>query len=128
MMRAAASGCEMKATWLPATSSVVAFIRLAYIRSTSGGITWSFDETRYHEGLVLQAGWVIGTLKTDTASGTWESYMNARVSIGTSGAKPPRKASRLKKARPSFETLIGSGPLGRYWPVVSPSSGPNAAR
>src|SRR5271154_4991003 len=111
----------MKATWLPATSSVVAFIRLAYIRSTSGGMIWSLDETRNQEGLVFQAGWVIGAVNTDTASGTWESAMNTRSAIGTSGAKAARTASRLKKARPSFETLIGSGPFGRYCPVVSPS-------
>ena len=117
----------MNATWLPATSSVVAFIRLAYIRSTSGGMTWSLDETRYQEGLVLQAAWVIGAVKTDIASGTWESYMKTRVSIGRSGAKPPRKASWLKKARPSLDTVIGRGPLGRYCPVVSPASGPKAA-
>src|SRR5580704_1323848 len=88
--RAATSGCDTKATWLPATSWVTAFILFAYIRSTSGGMIWSLEETRYQDGFNFQAGWAIGAVKTDTASGTWESYMKTRVSIGTSGAKPPR--------------------------------------
>lgn len=49
-------GCETITTWLEATSSVSAPIRLANICSRSGGMASSLVATRYHVGCDLQAG------------------------------------------------------------------------
>ncbi|HEY1625200.1 MAG TPA: hypothetical protein VGG16_15515, partial [Streptosporangiaceae bacterium] len=53
---ATSSGWDTIATWLEATSMVVAPMRLANIRSASGGIAWSSVATRYHDGSDFQAG------------------------------------------------------------------------
>ncbi len=47
------SGWDTIATWLEATSMVVAPIRLANIRSASGGIAWSRAATMDHDELGL---------------------------------------------------------------------------
>src|SRR5262245_26621631 len=52
---ATALGCETRETWLDLSSVVVAFMRLAKKRSSSGEIAWSSVETAYQEGLVFQA-------------------------------------------------------------------------
>jgi hypothetical protein len=45
-----ASGWETMATWLVATSTVVAPMRLANWRSASGGMAWSPSATRNQDG------------------------------------------------------------------------------
>src|SRR5690242_17783450 len=43
-------GCDVIATWLDGTSTTVAFIRFANIRSASGGIASSLVATIYQDG------------------------------------------------------------------------------
>jgi len=49
-------GWDTSEAWLEGSEMVVAFISLANIRSTAGGITWSFSDTWYHVGSCFQAG------------------------------------------------------------------------
>ena len=53
---ATSAGCETIATWLEGTSTTVALIRLANIRSASGGSASSSVATRYHDGSDFHAG------------------------------------------------------------------------
>ena len=55
MTAATALGCESIATWLVFSSVVVAFMRFAKKRSSSGAITWSRAETMYHAGFDFHA-------------------------------------------------------------------------
>ena len=54
MITAATSfGFESIGTWLVSNSVVVAFMRFAKKRSSSGAIAWSFLPTMYHDGFVF---------------------------------------------------------------------------
>src|SRR5262245_43472681 len=55
MTAATALGCDSIGTWLAFSSVVVAFMRVAKKRSSSGAIAWSSVETMYHDGFVFQA-------------------------------------------------------------------------
>src|SRR6266850_723019 len=56
MMTAATSfGFESIGTWLVSNSVVVAFMRFAKKRSSSGAIAWSFLATMYQDGFVFHA-------------------------------------------------------------------------
>src|SRR6266446_6007883 len=76
--------------WLPLTSTIVAFARLAIARWAATGIIWSSVTTRYQLGLVLHAGSLIAPLRAANPHGTWESAMNAAVSGSTSAANEER--------------------------------------
>ena len=49
-------GCDKGDAWLDVSEIVVALICFANIRSTSGGIAWSFSEIWYQLGSCFQAG------------------------------------------------------------------------
>ena len=56
MMTAATDfGCESIDTWLALSSVVVAFMRFAKKRSSSGAIAPSSLDTMYHDGFVFHA-------------------------------------------------------------------------
>src|SRR5256885_13924265 len=56
MMTAATSfGFESIGTWLVSNCVVVAFMRFAKKRSSSGAIAWSFLPTMYHDAFVFHA-------------------------------------------------------------------------
>jgi hypothetical protein len=44
-------GWDTSEAWLEGSAIVVAFICFANIRSTAGGIAWSYSDTSYHVGL-----------------------------------------------------------------------------
>ena len=54
--RVVASGFEIIGTWDARTSTTVAPARWAMNRWVAGGIALSWVATRYHEGIVFQAG------------------------------------------------------------------------
>jgi hypothetical protein len=49
-------GWDTSEAWLEGSAIVVAFICFANIRSTAGGIAWSYSDTSYHVGSCFQAG------------------------------------------------------------------------
>src|SRR5258708_35782748 len=69
------SGWETIATWLDATSTAVAPIRLANKRSTSGGIASSFLATMYHDGSDFHAGVPIFSPSALADNGCCTAYM-----------------------------------------------------
>src|SRR5258705_4349304 len=93
--------------WLPLTSTIVAFARLAIARWAATGIIWSSVTTRYQLGLVLQAGSLIATLRAASPHGTWESAMNATVSASTSAANAARNFALSRNRYPSCGGRIG---------------------
>ena len=52
--------CETIEAWLEGTETVVAFMRLANICCSDGGIMRSSVEIRYHEGRVFHVSAVVG--------------------------------------------------------------------
>src|SRR5712671_3534136 len=80
-------GFESMETWL-ALSSVVAFMRLAKKRSSSGAMAWSSVETMYHDGLVFHA-----------APDTWAANADALMGPWTAAA---RRASDSGRSEPNF--------------------------
>ena len=75
MSSTTSSGWETIATWLVATSTVVAPMRWANSRSASGGIAWSPSATRYHDGSDFQAGAPITSARALVCSGCWTACM-----------------------------------------------------
>src|ERR671919_484879 len=62
---AISSGCVTSDAWLELRDIVVAFIRFAKLRCTSGGIMWSPSDTSNHVGSCFQAGGPDASVKSD---------------------------------------------------------------
>src|SRR5215217_4915499 len=62
---AISSGCDTSDAWLELSDRVVAFIRFAKLRCTSGGIMWSLTWPSNHVGSCFQAGGPDGSVKSD---------------------------------------------------------------
>src|SRR6059036_1854138 len=117
--------------WLPLTSTIVAFARLAIARLAAAGIIWSSVTTRYQLGLVRHAGALIVPLMAPRPHGTCESAMNAALSGATSAANDARNFALSSARKPSWGGRIGGtgapggGSLMRE-PTDSPLSGAKA--
>ncbi len=101
-------------------------------RWAAGGIIRSSAETRYHDGLVCQAGSATAPFSASGLHGSWESAMNAASFAGTSAAKEAANSSRSRSRNPSSVGRIGAagapgGGLAISDPTDSPASGANAA-
>ena len=117
--------------WLPGDSVTVAPARSAMARWADGGIMWSSVTSRYHDGLVRQAGSVMAPPSASTPQGTWESAMNAACAAGTSPAKEAANLPRSRNRNPSLGGRIGgTGASGGESAIReltdSPLSGANA--
>ena len=120
------------ATWLDATSTVVAPMRLANRRSASGGIASSLAATRYQDGCDFQTGTPITSWRADAARGCCTAYMTRALTGSTSAAKWFTKSSSGSQAKPFLSMSrcaraeVG-GPCASSPPIDSPSSSPKAA-
>src|SRR6266436_2973050 len=93
--------------WLPLTSTIVEFARLAMARCATAGIILSSVTTKYQLGLILHAGSLIAPLRAPRPHGTWESAMNAAVSGSTSAANEARNFALSRNRYPSCGGRIG---------------------
>src|SRR3984885_9439105 len=117
-------------TWLLSMSEVVAPIRLAAARSSSGWTDWSWLATMYQDGLVLQA----------TPGALWENKVAAgglavaqTIFCSSSGRSPQKHPmpDGFSQTRPSATSIwpkaAVTGNLACSLSEVSVSSGPSAA-
>src|ERR1700728_5101821 len=93
MSLAASLGCDMYATWLACTSTVLALARFAIMRSWSGLIDRSAAATMYQVGLVFQAGDVTLWVNESVEIGTCDTAMKWDTAAGTAAAKSAAKCS-----------------------------------
>src|SRR5258705_2728787 len=88
MMTAATSfGLESIGTWLASSSVVVALLRLAKKRNSSGSIARSFLATMYHEGFGVHATLVTFPPNAELAIGVCVAASRRAWAAGTSPAK-----------------------------------------
>src|SRR5690349_23642332 len=99
MSCATSPGWETIGTWLDGTSTVVAPIRAANMRSASGGSAWSSVATRYQDGSVFEAGTPITSPKAVTASGCCTACITLALTGSTSAAKWLTKSSSDSQAK-----------------------------
>src|ERR1700722_14039044 len=120
----------MYATWLAFTSTVVAWARLAIMRSCSGLIDRSAVATMYQVGLFFQAGFVTLWVKESVEIGTCDIAMKWAWAVGISAAK---SAAKWSCSIHQFPLLSGLNALEAWGTAVSidaqlsPSSRANAA-
>src|SRR6266851_6077203 len=130
MSLAVSFGCDMYATWLAFTSTVLALARFAIIRSWSGLIDRSAVATMYQVGLCFHAGFVTLWVNESVEIGTCDIAMNAAFSGGMSAAKSAAKCSRSIHQSPLLSGLNALDACGRACSIdaqLSPSSSANAA-
>src|ERR1700735_1271021 len=84
--------------WLAGTSLVAAPMRVANMRSASGGSAWSSAATRYQDGSVFQAGTPITSANAEVARGCCTAYITLAWTGSTSAAKWPTKSSSESQA------------------------------
>src|ERR1700728_4701035 len=126
MSLAASLGCDMYATWLESTSTVLAWARFAIMRSWSGLIDRSPVATMYQVGLVFQAGDVILWVNASVEIGTCDWAMKWDTSGGTSAAKSAAKCSWSIHQLPLPSDLNALEACGKACSIdagLSPSSG-----
>src|SRR6202451_4739730 len=87
MSLAVSFGCDMYATSLEFTSTVLALARFAIMRSWSGLIDRSWAATMYQVGLVFHAGFVTLWVNESVEIGTCDMAMKWDTAGGTSAAK-----------------------------------------
>src|SRR6267143_6581331 len=87
MTAATAFGCESIARWLVLSSVVVAFIRFAKNRSSSGAIALSSLDTMNHDGFVFHATPDTWAPKAETAIGPCVAASTRASLAGRSDAK-----------------------------------------
>src|SRR6202040_1853473 len=127
--RTTSSGWDTIARWLELTSIVLAPIRLANMRSASGGIASSLVATRYQEGCDFQAGTPITSSKVLIDSPCWTAHMTIARLLSTSEAKWVTKSSSGSQAKACSSTIrwasagVGVPPLSSA-PSDSPLSRP----
>src|SRR6266571_5774469 len=143
LCRGAGSGCRLDELdhfgWVGdhgevagGTSMVVAPIRLANMRSASGGIAWSCAATRYQHGSDFHAGTPITSVKVEPASGCCTACITLARAGSTSAAKCLTKSSSGSQPKP-WESVNrcasagGVGPWDSSAPSDSPASIPKAA-
>src|SRR6476659_9142967 len=125
MSWATSPGCETIAMWLEGISTVVAPMRLANMRSASGGSAWSSAAPRYQDGSDFQAGTPITSPKADAASGCCTAYITFALTGSTSAAKWLTKSSSDSQAKPrlSVNRCASAGVTGP-WDSSAPSDSP----
>jgi hypothetical protein len=64
-------------------------------RSATGGIAWSAPATRNHDGIVRQAGTLLGSANAASATGRCSAAISRVSWAGTSAAKTFRKSAGL---------------------------------
>src|SRR5258705_7972418 len=87
MTEATSFGFESIGTWLVSNSVVVAFMRFAKKRSSSGAIAWSFLATIYHDGFVFHATLDSFAPKAEVAIGVCVAASSRASAGGRSQAK-----------------------------------------
>src|SRR5258705_9149454 len=87
MIAATSFGFDSIGTWLVLNSVVVAFMRFAKKRSSSGGMAWSNLATMYHDGFVFHAA--VDTLvpKAEARIGPCVAASTRASAAGRSDAK-----------------------------------------
>src|ERR1700687_6022350 len=112
MMTAATSfGFESIGTWLVSNSVVVAFMRFAKKRSSSGAIAWSFLLTMYHDGFVFHATLETLVPKAEAIIGPCVAARTFASAAGKSQAKCFTIVSVDRLMKPCLST-IGSANVG----------------
>ena len=96
MTRRVSFGREICGTWEERTSLVCAPARLAMNRCVAGGMAWSSLATRYHDGIVFQAGVPDTLSKAACENGRWVAYIWSATRRGTSAANAVRTPSRVR--------------------------------
>src|SRR5260370_6940187 len=86
------------AAWEELIWTVWACIRAAMKRSAAGGIAWSWLATRYHDGMLFQAGTPEGSLRVATAPGRWGEAITAAGTPEQSAQKGCWKPAALLPA------------------------------
>src|ERR1700691_5708154 len=100
-----ASGWLTSDRWPESTSIVVAFMRAAIKRSSSGLMVRSCFDTAYHDGLERQAATVVmGEAVSDVAFGACTAYRRRAVVGSTPLARSLKKRVSLSCASRSFTT------------------------
>src|ERR1700685_2267185 len=122
MSLAVSFGCDMYATSLEFTSTVLALARFAIMRSWSGLIDRSALATMYQVGLAFQAGDVTLWVEASVEIGTCEIAMNAAFSFGRSAAKSAAKCSCSIHQLPALSGLNALEACGRPWSHGGPLS------
>src|SRR3984893_17688543 len=105
MSWATSPGCETIATWLEGISTVVAPMRLANMRSASGGSAWSSAATRYQDGSAFQAGTPVTSWKADADNACCTAYMTLAFTGSTSAAKWFTKSSSDSQVKPCLSVM-----------------------
>src|SRR6202171_2506306 len=105
MTAATSAGFESIGTWLLVISVVVAFIRFAKKRSSSGAIALSSLDTMYHDGFVCHA--TVDTLVPKAAAliGPCVAASTRASAAGRSDAKCFTNASTGRVMKPRLSTL-----------------------
>jgi hypothetical protein len=85
----------------------IAPARSAIARWAGSGIIRSSVTSRYHDGLLRQAGSVIAPASASTPQGTCESAMNAATAGATSPANEAANLPRSRNRNPSTGGRIG---------------------
>src|SRR5678816_3693624 len=93
--------------WLPLASVTVAPARADMERCAAGGIILSSVATRYQLGFFFHAGSLMVPLSASTPHGTWESAMNAALSLSTSAANEAENFSLSSERNPSLGGRMG---------------------
>src|SRR5580692_1920102 len=121
----------MYATWLaPFISTVLAWARLAIIRSWIGLIDRSWEATMYQVGLLFHAGLVALWVKASVEIGTCEIAMKWDTPGGTSAAKSAAKWAWSIHQLPLLSAVKALDACGTACSIeaqLSPSSSAKAA-
>src|SRR6266487_6658476 len=107
MTAATAFGCESMGTWLVFNSVVVAFMRLAKKRSSSGAIAPSSLDTMYHDGFVFHATVDTFVPKAEAMMGPCVAATTRASAAGRSDAKCFTTASVGRLMNPCW-SMIGA--------------------
>src|SRR5689334_12146347 len=125
MSWATSPGWETIGTWLDEISTVVAPMRLANMRSASGGSAWSSAATRYQDGSDFQAGTPITSPKAEVARACCTAYITFALIGSTSAAKWLTKSSSDSQAKPRLSVnRCASAGVGGPWDSSAPSDSP----
>src|SRR4030095_16929069 len=105
MTAATALGCESIGTWLVFNSVVVAFIRFAKNRSSSGAMALSSLDTMYQDGFVFHATFETFAPKAEPLIGPCVAATTRASAAGKSDAKCFTTASVERVRKPSLSTI-----------------------
>src|SRR3984893_11546908 len=100
MRFAISRGWEINDTWLESSDTVVAFMRFARKRSSSGDVVLSLLEMAYQVGFDLQAAWVVFEAKRVSEIRPCTAYSARALAGSRSPAKSCTNASSLSWAKP----------------------------